>query len=277
MTSRYVTSATQNLSVRLRFLLKDTFDIGKKTKSFRDEEFYLSHYQRDAHTEKGSGISFYSRVYITDMVLFDLSRYSLSEGASSFAVQASRAAFDLTTDEGGPHNRRSGVSQLKWDRKKKKFIRGDGVGADNVKLVKTETGNKLPITYRSGRFDEWKAKNKKGIPKVGETEGPRAKNSVFEGKRWKHNKVQSSKPLDKLSTDYERKMRLSKKKYASPGDEEGGQQKQPQVLKRGRSKGKTVGKVKNELKTADQIRKQRQLMEKRKAKNARHSRKGKGR
>ena len=212
-------------------------------------------------------------------MLFDLSSYSLSEGASSFAVQASRAAFDLTTDEGGSHNRRSGASQLKWDRKKKKFIRGDGVGADNVKLVKTETGNKLPITYRSGRFDEWKAKNKKGIPKVGETEGPRAKNAVFEGKKWKHNKVQSSKPLDKLSTDYERKMRLNKKKYAPPGDGEDGQQKQPQaqVLKRGRSKGKTVGKVKNELKTADQIRKQRQLMEKRKAKNARRSRKGKGR
>ena len=164
---------------------------------------------------------------------------------------------------------------MKWDRKKKKFIRGDGVGSDNVKLVKTETGNKLPITYRSGRFDEWKAKNKQGIPKVGETEGPRAKNTVLEGKRWKHNKVQSSKPLDKLSIDYESKMRLSKKKYAPQGGEED-VQKQPRVLQHGRSKGKTVGKVKNELKTADQIRKQRQLMEKRKAKNARRSKKGKG-
>ncbi len=271
-----MTTATQKPFVRLRFLPKDTFDIGKKTKSFRDEEFYLSHYQRDAHTEKGCGISFYSRVYIIDL-LFDLFSYSLNEGASSFAVQASRATFDLTTDEGSSQNRRAGVSQLKWDRKKKKFIRGDGVGADNVKLVKTETGNKLPITYHSGRFDEWKVKNKKGIPKVGETEGPRAKNTVFEGKKWKHNKVQSSKPLDKLSIDYESKMRLSKKKYAPPGGEEDGEKKQPQVLKHGRSKGKTVGKVKNELKTADQIRKQRQLMEKRKAKNARHSRKGKGR
>jgi len=151
------------------------------------------------------------------------------------------------------------------------------VGADNVKLVKTETGNKLPITYRSGRFDEWKAKNKKGIPKVGETEGPRAKNTVFGGKKWKHNKTQSSKPLDKMSTDYERKMRLSKKKSAPPRGDEDEQRPQPGVLKRGRSKGKTVGRVKNELRTADQIRKQRQLMEKRKAKNARPSRKGKGR
>ena len=277
MTSRYVTTATQKPSVRLRFLPKDTFDIGKKTKSFRDEEFYLSHYQRDAHTEKGCGNSFYSRFHKIHLLLFNLSSYSLNEGASSFAVQASRATFDLTTDEGSSHNRRAGVSQLKWDRKKKKFIRGDGVGADNVKLVKTETGNKLPITYRSGRFDEWKAKNKQGIPKVGETEGPRAKNTVSEGKKWKHNKVQSSKPLDKLSIDYESKMRLSKKKYAQPGGEEDVQKKQPRVLQRGRSKGKTVGKVKNELKTADQIRKQRQLMEKRKAKNARRSRKGKGR
>lgn len=152
------------------------------------------------------------------------------------------------------------------------------MGADNVKLVKTETGNKLPITYRSGRFDEWKAKNKKGIPKVGETEGPQAKNTVFGGKKWKHTKVQSPKPLDKLSIGYERKMHLSKKKHTPSGGEEDGQKKQqPLVFKRGRSKGKTVGKVKNELKTADQIRKQRQLVEKRKAKNARRSRKGKGR
>jgi ATP-dependent RNA helicase DDX54/DBP10 len=210
--------------------------------------------------------------------MFVLSSYSLKEGASSFAVQASHATFDLTTDEGRSQSRRAGISQLKWDRKKKKFIRGDGVGADNVKLVKTETGNKLPITYRSGRFDEWKAKNKKGIPKVGETEGPSGKQLAFGGRKWKHNKNKSPKLLDKLTTDYERKMRLSKKKNAPPGGEEEGQKRQgakPGVLNRGRSKGKTVGKVKTELKTADQIRKQRQLVEKRRAKNARPSRKGK--
>jgi len=278
VTSRYATTATQNPSGRLKVLPKDAFDTGKKTKSFRDEEFYLSHYQKDANTEKGCGIPRHLCVYITDRMLFVLFRYSLNEGASSFAVQASRATFDLTTDEGGSQNRRAGASQLKWDRKKKKFIRGDGVGADNVKLVKTETGNKLPITYRSGRFDEWKIKNKQGIPKVGETEGPSTKKSVFGGKKWKHNKVQSAKPLDKLSTDYEKKMRLSKKKEAQPGGEEHRQKKkQPGVLNRGRSKGKTVGKVKSELRTADQIRKQRQLLEKRRAKNARPSRKGKGR
>ena len=43
-----------------------------------------------------------------------------------------------------------------------------------------------------------------------------------------------------------------------------------------RSIGKSVGKVKNELKTVDQIRKSRQMAEKRKAKNARPG-KGKGR
>ena len=262
--------------VRLITLPKDTFDIGKQTKSFRDEEFYLSHYQKDAYTEKGYEILSYSFTYIANWVIFISYSYSLNEGASSFAVQASRATFDLTTDEGGSQNRRAGASQLKWDRKKKKFIRGDGVGADNVKLVKTETGNKLPITYRSGKFDEWKAKNKKWIPKVGETEGPSAKNTVFGGKRWKHNKVQSAKPLDKLTNDYERKMRLNKKKNAPPSGEEDRlkKKKQPGVLNRGRSKGKTVGKVKSELRTADQIRKHRQLVEKKKAKNARRKSKG---
>jgi hypothetical protein len=64
VTSRYATTAAQKPSVRLRFLPKDTFDIGKKSRSFRDEEFYLSHYQKDANTEKGSGISLHSCVHI---------------------------------------------------------------------------------------------------------------------------------------------------------------------------------------------------------------------
>jgi ATP-dependent RNA helicase DDX54/DBP10 len=59
---------------------------------------------------------------------------------------------------------------MTWDKKKKNFVQGDGVGADNVKLVKTESGVKLPATYRSGRFEEWKSKNKKSLPRVGETE-----------------------------------------------------------------------------------------------------------
>lgn len=201
-------------------------------------------------------------------------RYSLQDGAS-FAEQAKYSTFDLTTDEGVAEKKRRD-SQLKWDRKKKKFVKGDGAGADNVKMIKTESGAKLPISYRSGRFDEWKAKTRKDMPKVGEMES--SKSSRTASKKFSHNKVTAPKALDRLAHDYERKLRVSKKKAqaAAPKGEPspppvGKKGKKP--LKAGRWKGKTIGRVKTELKTVDQIRRQRDLIRKRREKNARPSKK----
>jgi len=171
--------------------------------------------------------------------------------------------------------------QMTWDKKKKKFVQGDGVGADNVKLVKTESGAKLPATYRSGRFDEWKSKNKKSLPRVGETESSHGGQG---GKRYLHRKVSEPKQLDKAHVNYERKSRQRKRKETDEGGAGGGEVPRQQ-LRRGGEKaalgkrygGKTVGRVKTELKTVDQIRKSRKVAEHRKGKNARPSRKGKGR
>ncbi|KIY73063.1 ATP-dependent RNA helicase DBP10 [Cylindrobasidium torrendii FP15055 ss-10] len=229
------------------------FDTGSKKKTFKDEEFYMSHYQKDAETEKG---------------------YSLSDGAT-FAQQASNAAFDLTGDEVSRKK-----SQMTWDKKKRRFIKGDGTGADNQKMVRTESGVKLPASYRSGRFDEWKQKNRVNLPRVGDAENETARgNARFGGKKFKHNKVTEAKPMDKLRTDYERKSRQTKKKgpeesdpaprgikSGKPGKHAGG--KKPMG---GRYGGKTLGKVKNELKNADQVRKDRRISERKREKNARPS------
>ncbi|KAH7913683.1 P-loop containing nucleoside triphosphate hydrolase protein [Hygrophoropsis aurantiaca] len=228
--------------------------------SYRDEEFYMSHYQKDASTEKG---------------------YSLTDGASSFAEQARGATFDLAGDEGVAARQRH---KMTWDKKKKKFIKGDGVGADNVKLVRTESGTKLPATYRSGRFDEWKAKSHVSLPKIGEAE-PERRGSGFGpgGRKFKHQKVVSAKPLDKLGKDYERKVRQIKKREEN-NPQEGGFSKMKGDPKRAKQKaktsggrygGKSMGRVKSEIKTVDQIRKTRQTAERKKARNARPSRKGK--
>ncbi|KAG8848305.1 ATP-dependent RNA helicase dbp10 [Serendipita sp. 411] len=232
--------------------------------SFKDEEFYMSHYQKDAETEKG---------------------YSLRDGAS-FAEQASQVTFDLTMDAGAMQATRR-QSQLKWDRKKKKFVKGDGAGADNVKLIKTESGTKLPVTYKSGRYEEWtKGKGKGREIRIGETEKATTSRQSMSGKRWKHSKVMEPKALDKLATDYERKMRILKKKSADGGiDPPEGRPKNAGKGVVGRNnksagarwKGKSIGKVKNELRTVDQIRKQRDLLQKKREKNARGPRKSKGR
>ncbi|KAL1725871.1 P-loop containing nucleoside triphosphate hydrolase protein [Schizophyllum commune] len=231
------------------------FDTGKQ-QGFRDNDFYLSYQQKDAITEAG---------------------YSLSNG-QSFVEQARGAQFDLTGDENLLDKQRK---QMHWDKKKKRFVQGDGVGADNVKLVRTESGQRLPATYRSGRFDEWKQRSHASLPKVGEQESE-AVNRGRPGQRFKHNKVAASaKPLDKLRTDYERKVRQMKKKNEAGGEDEAGPSKfgasasgKPgakggKIKKGARFAGKTMGRAKNELKTVDQIRKSRKIQEKRKAKNAR--------
>jgi len=192
--------------------------------------------------------------------------YSLTDGASSFAKQAHRVTFDLTNDEGKVEKHH----QQTWVKKKKKFVKGDGVGADNVKLVRTESGTRLPATFRSGRFDEWKAKNRASLPRVGEAENPsqyRRKPAEPGGHRFKHTKVVEAKPLDKLSKDYERKARQLKKK-----NKEEGPSSDSRSLAGGKSArrgGKTYSRVKTELKTSQQIRKDRKLVENRRAKNAR--------
>lgn len=137
-------------------------------------------------------------------------------------------------------------------------------------MVRTENGTRLPATYRSGRFDEWKAKNRVSLPRIGEQE-----NSTTAGRRpvgvaghkFKHNKIVSPKQLDKLSLTYDRKVRQLKKK-----EETDGAPSRPEKLGRSRYGGKSYGRVKTELKSSEQIRKDRKNSERRKAKNARPSR-----
>lgn len=183
-------------------------------------------------------------------------------------------AFDLAGDEALQQRKRR---ELRWDKTKKKFVKGTGEGADNVKLVKTESGVKLPATYRSGRFDEWKAKSRVSIPRVGESEGHGAqrRGAAAGGRKYKHNQVVEAKPIDKLHKSYDRKMRQQKHKQGDAVAEAGATPAGKGKKKLGgRFGGKAVGKVKNELKTVDQIRKTRILAEKKKAKNARPTHKG---
>lgn len=204
--------------------------------------------------------------------------YSLADGASSFATQAQGAILDLAGDDDTIGKRQRHQNKMTWDTKKKKFVKGGGVGADNIKLLRTENGTQLPATYKSGRFDDWKKKTRVSLPKIGEREVERRSAGVVGsgGRRWKHTKVTEAKPLDKLNNNYERKSRQFKKKEESIAKETGDTPgKMRKIRSGGRFAGKSVGRVKNEIKTVDQIRKGRMTAERKKAKNARPSRKRK--
>lgn len=94
---------------------------------------------------------------------------------------------------------------------------------------------------------------------MGEKELP---NVNINAKQFRHKKITTPKPLDPLSKDYEKKLKKASK-TGDPNDQE----KSFNLS--------TKMKPKNELKTADQIYKQRKLKEKRKAKNGRVSRRKK--
>ncbi|KAK4703207.1 ATP-dependent RNA helicase DDX54/DBP10, partial [Phenoliferia sp. Uapishka_3] len=120
--------------------------------SYQDPQFYLNYEQEGADTERG---------------------YSLTSG-DSFVSQAAHATYDVSgrgDTEGTPADALlQRASSLRWDRRTKKFVKGDGVGADNKKLIKSESGQKLPASFKSGVFDEWRRKERISVPKVGEAE-----------------------------------------------------------------------------------------------------------
>ncbi|EEB05771.1 ATP-dependent RNA helicase Dbp10 [Schizosaccharomyces japonicus yFS275] len=197
----------------------------KKQKDFRDKEYYMSHYAPAEHVQE--------------------SGYAVNPGKEeNFAAAARSAVLDLTTDEGVDQSRRGGQ---RWDSKKKKFVNivNDEDGSRGVpKIIRGESGVKLPATYRSGRFDAWKASH-------GDAASTETKGTNSSGKRFVHKSVKAPKMPDKYRDDYE----VRKKR-----------------VKEAKEKGIGVH-VKSELRTATEIRKQHELQEKRKAKNARTPRK----
>ncbi|CAG8625383.1 18851_t:CDS:10 [Dentiscutata erythropus] len=172
----------------------------QKKDKFRDDEYYISHYQKDANTEKG---------------------YSVNQGIS-FAEESKRALLGTQNDEQIPGANKK--KSLRWDSKKKNFVRSNGIESDNKKFIISENGTKLPATYKSGRFTEWQQQHKLSIPRTGEKEIPSAQLDV---KKFRHKKT-TPEPLDPLAMDYEKKQQKTSKKTNS----------------------RNSGKAKNELKTS---------------------------
>jgi hypothetical protein len=93
--------------------------------------------------------------------------YSLDKG-QSFAEGLQSSTLDMAADEGRAQGAQK-ASQLRWDRKKKRFTAGDQVGADNKKMIRSESGALLPATYNSGRFKDWQQKRRRGTAITGDS------------------------------------------------------------------------------------------------------------
>lgn len=213
-----------------------------KKKSFRDPTFYLSHFAPANE--------------IQDKQL---------QISSGFTNDASNAAFDLGGDDKVQVHKQTAT--VKWDKKRKKYVNTQGL--DNKKYIIGESGQKIPASFRSGKFQEWSKARKIAPLKVGARESTIPSNLLADPTssstertvrgKFKHKMQKAPKLPDKHRDDYA----VQKKKVEA-------------ALERGvRVKGYNGPGVKPELKSVDEIRKLREIKEKKKQKNARPSKKRK--
>ncbi|KAJ2730605.1 ATP-dependent RNA helicase dbp10 [Coemansia sp. BCRC 34962] len=247
---------------------------------YRDDDFYIPYSKTDLNTEKG---------------------YAMSAGGS-FIEKAQGAVMAINGDENetmlAMQHAKQSKNTLRWDSKKKNFVRGIGIGSDNKKLIKTESGTMLPASFKSGTYRDWQDRTKVSIPRAGEQELLNASGKAAAGKyatgRFQHTKLTEAKPLDPLALDYEHKLKKRKQEAATnDGGDADGKYKGTVEFKdegggrnsghRGGKKGDTWKKQKtdkaspkSELKSRDQISKARMEKEKRTEKTGRHDKKGGG-
>jgi ATP-dependent RNA helicase DDX54/DBP10 len=180
-------------------------------------------------------------------------------GGTDFLVQAQNATLDLVNDElkgFGLPNR----PQTRWDKNSKKYVNvtNDEDGSRGAKMVKGESGLKIAASLRSGRFEAWKKSNQiDRVPRVGEDEAVNKHGGRVQLQRFKHRVQKAPKEADKFRDDFYKQ----KKKVAKAKENRIGKFKD--------------GSGKNEIRSIDDIRKDRKTKEKRRLRNGRPSKRPK--
>ncbi|EKG19568.1 RNA helicase ATP-dependent DEAD-box conserved site [Macrophomina phaseolina MS6] len=216
--------------------------------SWQDPEHFMSYTPKTLNLAENRGYGVHSGSYD-------------NQGRSgNFVEEARGAAMDLNQDESKGFAEAHKSRGMRWDKKSKKYVAraNDEDGSKGAKFVRGESGQKIAASFKSGRFEAWKKTNKIGrLPRAGETETSSNVSHGANGRRFKHKMVKAPKEADKFRDDYHvRKKRVEE------------------------AKEKRIGRFangggKNELKGVDDVRKSRALREKRRAKNARPSKKAK--
>ncbi|RMZ90497.1 hypothetical protein DV736_g2287, partial [Chaetothyriales sp. CBS 134916] len=224
-----------------------------------DLEITFSSNRKDDANPKANANTFRNSDYFmsynpTDIDLAEEQAYGVHSGSNSnFAEAARGATMDLAGDEGSKgFGEARGV--MRWDKRHKKYVarQNDEDGSKGTKLVRGESGAKIAANFKSGRYDAWRRAHKiSRAPRVGEAEAQSA-GAQLSQKRFRHTSTKAPKPADKFRADFEtRKQKIANAREKQAADW-----------------------GKQELRSVDDVRKQRRLKEKRREKNARPSRKG---
>ncbi|XP_036908044.1 ATP-dependent RNA helicase DDX54 [Sturnira hondurensis] len=100
----------------------------------RDQDFYVPYRPKDFDSERG---------------------LSVGGDGGAFEQQVAGAVLDLMGDEA--QNLTRAQQQLKWDRKKKRFV---GQSGQENKKIKTESGRYISSSYKQDLYKKWKQKQK---------------------------------------------------------------------------------------------------------------------
>jgi ATP-dependent RNA helicase DDX54/DBP10 len=216
---------------------------------WRDQDVFMSYTPRttNAAEERGYGVH--------------------SGGAGSSFVEATRdVTMDLANDDSGKSFGQPARAKMRWDAKSKKYVsrENDEDGSKGAKMITGESGVKIAASFQSGRYDKWKRAQRIGkLPRVGETERPGAGGALStggpgapgSGPRYRHKQEKAPKEADKYRDDFQAR----KKRVAEARDKRVGRFKDGMGSKK-------------ELKGMTDIRKAREEKERKRAKNARPTR-----
>ncbi|KAJ2951993.1 hypothetical protein O0L34_g4256 [Tuta absoluta] len=158
----------------------------KKKKEIVRDENYISHFASDQHTEAGMAVNF-------------------NQGAAG-------AQLDMGADSGEAARQRKNM--LRWDRKRKKMVHVDPDGGR--KMIRTESGGRVPASFRSGRYDEWRKRNAQAEPTSDDeqTHDNTRKKPVSEFRpHWvKHNERVAKKQATASSKEFRDKQQIVKER-----------------------------------------------------------------
>ncbi|CAG9997521.1 unnamed protein product [Clonostachys byssicola] len=224
----------------LEVTVSNTAASNKGKTDWRDSEVFMSYTPRTINSaeERGYGVH--------------------SGGAGSSFVEAARdATMDFTNDETAKSFGVPTRSKMRWDSKSRKYVSRDNDedGSKGAKMVVGESGVKIAASFQSGRFDRWKRAQRIGkMPRVGELERPGASGQLPSGARYKHKQEKAPKEADKYRDDF----RVRKKRVDEAREKRIGRFRDGDGSKK-------------EIKGITDIRKARDEKDRRKAKNARPS------
>jgi ATP-dependent RNA helicase DDX54/DBP10 len=110
------------------------FNISLSKGSYKDPFNYASHFDRSTVAEEQG--------------------YSVNRQTDSFAEASKAAIMNLAGDDGASFAPTR--SKVRWDPKKKNFVHSknddDGSTGEKAKMIRGESGVKIPASMKSGRF-----------------------------------------------------------------------------------------------------------------------------